>query len=162
MSFLLAAVYRWLTLPSPVPLKKYFCCDLLENRFLELSTAKEPFPLLLFSHSVMSDSLWPRNCSTPGLPVLHYLPQFGQTHVHGISDAIQPSHPLSPVLFLPSVFLSIRSLPVIQLSASGGQSIEAPNSQPSIISGQWTLNWAVLSVILFCFWILGNEVKFTL
>ena len=37
----------------------------------------------------------PMNCSTPGLPVLHYLPESAQTHVHWIWDAIQPSHPLS-------------------------------------------------------------------
>ena len=37
----------------------------------------------------------PMNCSTPGLPVHHQLPAFTQTHGHRISDAIQPSHPLS-------------------------------------------------------------------
>ena len=37
----------------------------------------------------------PMNCSTPGLPVHHQLPVFNQTHVHRVSDAIQPSHPLS-------------------------------------------------------------------
>ena len=37
----------------------------------------------------------PINCSTPGLPVHHQLPEFTQTHVHWVSDAIQPSHPLS-------------------------------------------------------------------
>ena len=36
------------------------------------------------------------NCSTPGFPVLHCLLEFTQTHVHWVSDAIQPSHPLSP------------------------------------------------------------------
>jgi len=36
------------------------------------------------------------DCSTPGLPVHHQLPEFTQTHVHWIGDAIQPSHPLSP------------------------------------------------------------------
>ena len=35
------------------------------------------------------------NRSTPGLPVHHQLPEFTQTHVHGVGDAIQPSHPLS-------------------------------------------------------------------
>ena len=35
------------------------------------------------------------NRSTPGLPVHHQLPEFSQTHVHRVSDAIQPSHPLS-------------------------------------------------------------------
>ena len=37
----------------------------------------------------------PMDCNMPGLPILHYLPEFAQTHVHWISDAIQPSHPLS-------------------------------------------------------------------
>ena len=37
----------------------------------------------------------PMNCSTPGLPVHHQLPEFTQIHVHRVSDAIQPSHPLS-------------------------------------------------------------------
>ena len=37
----------------------------------------------------------PMNCSTPGLPVHHQLPEFTQTHVHQVSDAIQLSHPLS-------------------------------------------------------------------
>ena len=37
----------------------------------------------------------PMNRSMPGLPVHHHLPEFTQTHVHRVSDAIQPSHPLS-------------------------------------------------------------------
>ena len=37
----------------------------------------------------------PMDCSTPGLPVHHQLPEFTQTHAHWVSDAIQPSHPLS-------------------------------------------------------------------
>ena len=45
------------------------------------------------SRSVVSDSLRPHDCSTPGLPVHHQLPEFTQTHVHPVSDAIQPSHP---------------------------------------------------------------------
>ena len=36
----------------------------------------------------------PMDCSTPGFPVLYHLPELAQTHVHGVSDAIQPSHPL--------------------------------------------------------------------
>ena len=41
-------------------------------------------------------TLWdPMNFSTPGLPVHHQLPEFTQTHVHQVDDAIQPSHPLS-------------------------------------------------------------------
>ena len=37
----------------------------------------------------------PVNCSMPGLPVHHQLPEFTQTHVHRVCDATQPSHPLS-------------------------------------------------------------------
>ena len=37
----------------------------------------------------------PMDCSTPGFPVLYQLPELAQTHVHRVSDAIQPSHPLS-------------------------------------------------------------------
>ena len=37
----------------------------------------------------------PMDCSTPGFPILHHLPELAQTHVHRDSDAIQPSHPLS-------------------------------------------------------------------
>ena len=51
--------------------------------------------LLLFSHSVVSNSLWSMDCSTPGFPVLHHLQELAQTHVHWVRDAIQPSHPLS-------------------------------------------------------------------
>ena len=58
------------------------------SSFLSFSSAQ-------FSRSVVSDSLQPMNCSTPGLPVHHQLPEFTKTHVHRVSDAIQPSHPLS-------------------------------------------------------------------
>ena len=50
----------------------------------------------------------PMDCNTPGFPVLHHLPELAQTHVHRVGDAIQPSYPLSPLLLLPSIFLSIR------------------------------------------------------
>ena len=39
----------------------------------------------------------PMNCSIPGFPVFHHLPEFIQTHVHWVSDAIQPSNPLSSI-----------------------------------------------------------------
>ena len=44
------------------------------------------------------------NRSTPGFPVLHYLLESAQTHVHSVSDAIQPCHPLHPLLPSPSIF----------------------------------------------------------
>ena len=50
----------------------------------------------------------PMNCSTPGLPVHHQLPEFTQTHVHRVGDAIQPSHLCRPLLLLPPIPSSIR------------------------------------------------------
>ena len=49
----------------------------------------------------------PMNRSMPGLPVHHQLPEFTQTHVHRVSDANQPSHPLSSLLLLPPIPPSI-------------------------------------------------------
>ena len=62
------------------------------------------------SRSVVSDFCDPMNRSTPGLPVHHQLPEFTQTHVHRVSDAIQPSHPLpssSPLAPNPSQHQSL-------------------------------------------------------
>ncbi|CAI9168135.1 unnamed protein product [Rangifer tarandus platyrhynchus] len=47
------------------------------------------------------------DCSTPDFPVHHHLLELTQTHVHQVSDAIQPPHPLSPLLLLSSIFPSI-------------------------------------------------------
>ena len=50
----------------------------------------------------------PMNRSTPGLPVYHQLLEFTQTHVHRVGDAIQPFHPLCPLLLLPPIPPSIK------------------------------------------------------
>ena len=57
----------------------------LLSRILQFSSVAQSCPTLRD----------PMNCSTPGLPVHHQIPEFTQTHVHRVSDAIQPSHPLS-------------------------------------------------------------------
>ena len=65
------------------------------------------FSLVTQSCSTLCD---PMNRSTPGLPVHHQLPEFTQTHVHQVSDAIHPSHPLSspsPPVLNPSQHQSI-------------------------------------------------------
>jgi len=61
------------------------------------------------------------DCSMPGFPVLHQLPEFTQTHAHQFGDAIQPSHPLSSLLLLPSIFPRVRVFPMSQFFISGGQ-----------------------------------------
>ena len=82
------------------------------------------------------------NRSMPGLPVHHQLPEFTQIHVHRVSDAIQPSHPLSspspPALSFPAS----GSFPMSQLFASGGQSIGVSASVlPMNIQDQFPLGW---------------------
>ena len=77
------------------------------------------------------------NSSTPGLPVHHQLPQFTQTHVHRVGDAIQPSHPLSspspPTLIPPSsrVFSNETTLcmrhPTLQIKKQGQEDLWKPN-----------------------------------
>ena len=63
----------------------------------------------------------PMNCSTPGFPVHHQLPEFTQTYVHRVSDAISSSViPFSSCL---QSFPASRSFPMSQFFASGGQSI---------------------------------------
>ena len=60
------------------------------------------------SRSVMSDSLQPHESQQAILPVHHQLPEFTQTHVLRVGDAIQPSQPLSSTSHLPSIFPSLR------------------------------------------------------
>ena len=57
--------------------------------------AKYSVSSVQFSHSVVSESLRSTDCSMPDLPVHYQLPEFTQTHIHWVGDAIQTSHPLS-------------------------------------------------------------------
>ena len=81
--------------------------------------------------NILLVSLWvllfatPVDCSTPGFPVIHYLPQFAQTHVHLVGDAIQPFHPLSS---WPQSFPASRSFPMSWLFTSVAQSTGASAS----------------------------------
>ena len=76
----------------------------------------------------------PMDFSTPGFPVLHYLLEFAQTHVHWVGDAIQSSHPLLPLLLLQSCSAS-GSFPMSQLFESGGQSTGTSASASNEYSG---------------------------
>ena len=66
----------------------------------------------------------PMDCSMPGFPVLHYLPELAQTHS---IESVMPSNHLilCRPLLLPSIFPSIRSFPMSWVFSSGGQSIGA-------------------------------------
>ena len=67
----------------------------------------------------------PMNLSTPGLPVHHQLPEFTQTHVHRVHDAIQPSHPQSSPFLLPPIPPSITVF-----------------SKESTLRMRWPKNWS--------------------
>ena len=86
-----------------------FSCTKLEEGlvYLYISPSSVQFSSVTQSCPTLCD---PMNCSTQGLPVHHQLPQFTQTHVHWVDDAIQPSHPLlslSPPTLNPSQHQSI-------------------------------------------------------
>ena len=69
------------------------------------------------------------HCSTPGFPVLHYLPDFAQIHVHWLCDTIQTiSSSVAPFSSCLQSFLASGSFPMSWLFASGGQSIGASAS----------------------------------
>jgi len=73
-------------------------------------------------------TLWkPMDCSTPGFPVLHHLPEFFQTHVHWVNDN---NHFIlcRPLLLLSSTFPASGSFPMSQFFAPGGQRIGASAS----------------------------------
>ena len=80
--------------------------------------------LVQFSCSIMSDSLQPHESQHSILPIHHRLPEFTQTHVHRVGNAIQPPHPLSsPSPPAPNPSQHQGFFPMSQLFASGGQSI---------------------------------------
>ena len=63
----------------------HFCLESTHLTSVQFSSVAQSCPTLCN----------PMNRSTPGLPVHHHLPEFTQTHIHRVSNAIQPSHPLS-------------------------------------------------------------------
>ena len=74
------------------------------------------------SHSMLCNHM---DCSTPGLAVHHQFPEFAQTHVHWVSDAIQPSHPLSSPSSAAFNVSQHQGLSSESVLPSGGQSIGA-------------------------------------
>ena len=87
--------------------------------------ATEQQALVQFSSVAQSrPTLRHHGSQPPGLPVHHQFLEFTQTHVHGVGDVIQPSHPLSsPYSSCLSSFPASGSFQMTQLFVSGGQSI---------------------------------------
>ena len=87
----------------------------------------------------------------PGLPIHHQLPEFTQTHVHWVSDAIQPSQPVIPYSSCPQSFPALGSFQISQLFAwwpkycSFSFNISISNEHPGLISLR--MNWLDLSAV---------------
>src|SRR5574337_601237 len=94
----------------------------------------------------------PMNCSTPGLPVHHQLTEFTQTHIHQVSDAIQPSHPLlspSPPAPNPSQHQGLSNESTLRMRWpkywSFSFSIIPSNEHPGLIS--FRMDWLDLLAV---------------
>ena len=116
----------WSRLPCPHPgnlpdpgIKPRSPTLQVDSLLLSHQRSSQLQPLVRFSSVAQSCSTLcdPMNRSMPGLPVHHHLLEFTQTHVHQVSDAIQPSHPLSSLLLLPPILPSIRVFSMSQLCA---------------------------------------------
>ena len=109
-------------------------CGILRNSF---NLSNVPFPLSL-------KHVWffatPMDCSIPGSSVLHYLPEFAQSYVHWVGDAIQPSYPLLPP-FLPVLNLS-QHQDLFQWVGSSHQVAKVLELQHQ--SFQWIQDWFTL------------------
>ena len=88
------------------------------------------------------------DCSTPGIPVFHHLLELAQTHVHWVTDAIQPSVLCCSLLLLPSIFPSIRvfsnELALIRKLQYFGHLMALASVLPMNIQG-----WCPLGLIFF-------------
>ena len=109
------------------------------------------FSSVQFSGSVMSNSLWLHGLQHTGLFVHHQLPKFAQIHVYRVSDAIQPSNPLSspsPPTSNLSILAALGSFLMNQFFTSDGQSIGVSASAsvlPKNILGCFPLEWTGLT-----------------
>ena len=113
-----------------------YICVIYINRSLPVMSSLQ-FSSVTQSCLTLRD---PMNRSTLCHPVHHQLLQFTQTHVHRVSDAIQPSHPRSTLLLLPPIPPSIRSFSMSKFFTWGGQStgVSALSSFPPKKSQGWS------------------------
>ena len=86
----------------------------------------------------------PMDCSTPGFPIPHHLPELAQMPVHWVTEAIQPSHPVVPFCSCLQSFPASGSFSVSQIFESEGQSTRASVSAsvlPMNIQDWFPLGW---------------------
>ena len=100
------------------------------------------FSSVQFSHKWCLTLWHPMNRSIPGLPVHHQLPEFTQTHIHRIGDAIQPSHPLSSPS--PPAFNLSQRQGLFKWVSSSHQVAKVLEFQLKHQSFQWHQDWSPL------------------
>ena len=115
----------------------------VKKKFVGFSTLVwERFQSVKFSHSVVSNSLWPHGLQHARLSCPQQLPKLALTHVHLVGDAIQPSHPVLSLLLPP--FPASGSFPMSQVFTSDGQSIgvsASPSVLPMNIQDWFPFGW---------------------
>ena len=132
-----------LVLLSFLKLQKLWCVSVKSKRHsVQFSSVTQSCPTLCD----------PMDCSTPGLPVHHQLPEFNQTHVHQVSDAIQPSHPLlspsPPAPILPSIRVFSNESTLRMMSPKYWRfsfNISPSNEHPRLIS--FRMDWLDLLAV---------------
>ena len=75
--------------------------------------------ILLFIAQLCPALCDPMDCSTPGFPVLHHLPEFAQNHVHWVSDPIQQSHPLISLMLYEITNMSFPLKKAVSMEQTG-------------------------------------------
>ena len=120
----------------------------LDIQSLQKRKLKLQWDITIYLPEIQSVShVWlcdPMDCNTPGFPVHRQLLELAQTHVHPVSDAIQPSQPAVPFSSCPQSFPASGSFPMSQLFASADQSIGASASAsvlPMNIQDWFPLGW---------------------
>ena len=125
------------------------------NNFYRYASNLYRFFIYLFSSVVQSCPTLcdPMDCSTPDLPVHHQLLEFTRIHVHWVSDAIQPSHPVIPFSSSLQSFPESGSFQMSQFFTSGGQSIgvSASSVLPMNIQDWFPLSSSMKSLAMMVF-----------
>ena len=116
---------------------KLYLIEFAKNCFLRKYNSQSCFLVQFNSVAHLCPTLCdPMNCSIPGLSVHHQLPEFTQTHVHWVGDAIQPSHPLSSPS--PPAFNLSQHQVLFQWVSSSHQVVKLLKFQLQHQSFQWT------------------------
>ena len=121
------------------------CGPLPSHTFLQWPVVSVQFSSVAQSCPTLCN---PMNRSTPGLPVHHQLPEFTQTHVHCVGDAVQPSHPVIPYSSCSQSLPASGSFPMSQLFAWAGQRIGV--SVSASVLPMNTQDWSPLG------WLVGS------